>query len=166
MRDIRKVAVLGAGTMGARIAAHLANASIPARLLDIVPKELTHEEQAKGLTLNNRKVRNRFALAGLDAALKSRPAAFFLPDLARMITVGNFEDDLAGVKDCDWIIEAVTEDRAIKRALFEKVQALRAPDRRSARILPGSPSPPSAKDSARTFAATSWARISSTRPVT
>ena len=127
MRDIRKVAVLGAGTMGARIAAHLANASIPARLLDIVPKELTHEEQAKGLTLNNRKVRNRFALAGLDAALKSRPAAFFLPDLARMITVGNFEDDLAGVKDCDWIIEAVTEDRAIKRALFEKVQALRAP---------------------------------------
>ena len=127
MRDIRKVAVLGAGTMGARIAAHLANASIPALLLDIVPKELTREEQAKGLTLSDRKVRNRFALAGLDAALKSRPAAFFLPDLARMITVGNFEDDLAGVKDCDWIIEAVTEDRAIKRALFEKVQALRAP---------------------------------------
>ncbi len=127
MRDIRKVAVLGAGTMGARIAAHFANASIPALLLDIVPKEVTREEQAKGLTLQDRKVRNRFALAGLDAALKSRPAAFFLTDLSRMITVGNFEDDLAGVKDCDWIIEAVTEDRAIKRTLFEKVQALRAP---------------------------------------
>ncbi len=127
MRDIRKVAVLGAGTMGARIAAHLANASIPALLLDIVPGELTREEQAKGLALSDRKVRNRFALAGLDAALKSRPAAFFLPDSAGMITVGNFEDDLAGVKDCDWIIEAVTEDRAIKRTLFEKIEALRAP---------------------------------------
>ncbi len=127
MRDIRKVAVLGAGTMGARLAAHLANASIPSVLLDIVPPELTPEEQAKGLTLGDAKVRNRFAQAGLEAALKSRPAAFFVPEAARMIALGNFEDNLTWLKDCDWIIEAVTEDRSIKRTLLEKVTAVRAP---------------------------------------
>ncbi|MGO8731877.1 MAG: 3-hydroxyacyl-CoA dehydrogenase/enoyl-CoA hydratase family protein [Terriglobia bacterium] len=127
MRDIRKVAVLGAGTMGSRIAAHLANASIPSVLLDIVPHELTPEEQAKGLTLGDAKVRNRLAQAGLEAALRSRPAAFFVPEADRMIALGNFEDDLAWLKDCDWIIEAITEDRSIKRALLEKVMAVRAP---------------------------------------
>src|SRR5271170_2662056 len=105
---IQKVAVLGAGTMGARIAAHFANAGLPCRLLDIVPIELTREEQSKGLTLASPPVRNRMARAGLDAALKSRPAAFFSPDSARLITLGNFEDDLPALKDCDWIIEAVT----------------------------------------------------------
>jgi len=113
--------------MGARIAAHLANASIPSVLLDIVPRELTPEEQAQGLTLGHAKVRNRLAQAGLDAALKSRPAAFFVPEAARMIALGNFEDNLGWVKDCDWIIEAVTEDRSIKQALLEKVLAVRAP---------------------------------------
>ncbi len=127
MRDIRRVGVLGAGTMGARIAAHLANANIPSVLLDIVPTELTHEEQVKGLTLADVKVRNRFAQAGLHAALKSRPAAFFVPEAASMITIGNFEDNLAWIRDCDWIIEAVTEDLGIKRSLLEKVQPLRAP---------------------------------------
>jgi 3-hydroxyacyl-CoA dehydrogenase len=127
VRDIRKVAVLGAGTMGARIAAHLANASVPSVLLDIVPRELTTEEKARGLTLGHPKVRNRLAQAGLEAALKSRPASFFVPEAARMITLGNFEDNLGWLKECDWIIEAVTEDRAIKRALLERVQALRAP---------------------------------------
>lgn len=127
MRDIRKVAVLGAGTMGSRIAAHLANASIPSVLLDIVPHELTPEEQAKGLTLGDAKVRNRLARAGLEAALRSRPAAFFVPEADRMIALGNFEDNLAWLKDCDWIIEAITEDRSIKRALLEKVMAVRAP---------------------------------------
>jgi len=127
LRDIRKVAVLGAGTMGARIAAHLANASIPSVLLDIVPREPTPDEQAKGLTLKDAKVRNRFAQAGLDAALKSSPAAFFVPEAARMITIGNFEDHLSWVKDCQWIIEAVTEDAKVKRGLYEKVQPLRGP---------------------------------------
>jgi 3-hydroxyacyl-CoA dehydrogenase len=112
--------------MGARIAAHLANASIPSVLLDVVPGELTPQEQAKGLTLADPKVRNRFAQAGLDAALKSRPAAFFLPEAARMVTIGNFEDNLAWLKDCDWIIEAVIENLEIKRRLFEKVQAVRS----------------------------------------
>jgi 3-hydroxyacyl-CoA dehydrogenase len=113
--------------MGARIAAHLANASIPSVLLDIVPRELTPEEQAKKLTPGDAKVRNRLAQAGLEAALKSRPASFFVPEAARMITLGNFEDDLDKLRDCDWIIEAVTEDRSIKRALLEKVLAVRAP---------------------------------------
>jgi 3-hydroxyacyl-CoA dehydrogenase len=127
MRDIRKVAVLGAGTMGARIAAHFANASIPSVLLDIVPHELTKEEQTKGLTLGDPKVRNRFAQAGLETAIKSRPAAFFVPEAARMITTGNFEDNLGWLRDCDWIIEAITEDRNIKRALLERVLTVRTP---------------------------------------
>ena len=88
MRDIRKVAVLGAGTMGARIAAHLANASVPVCCSTSFPKSLRREEQAKGLALGDAKVRNRLAQAGLEAALKSRPAAFFVPEAARLITVG------------------------------------------------------------------------------
>ena len=126
MRDIHKVAVLGAGTMGARIAAHLANASVPSLLLDIIPKSLTPDEQAKGLGLDSPLVRNRLARAGLDAALKSRPAAFFVPESARLITPGNFEDHLANLKECDWIIEAVMEDLAIKRSLLERVKAVRS----------------------------------------
>jgi len=114
--------------MGARLAAHLANASVPCVLLDIVPTELTPEKQKQGWSLSDPKVRNRFAQAGLDAALKARPAAFFVPEAARLIAVGNFEDNLGWVKDCDWIIEAVTEDREIKRALLRKVEQLRAPD--------------------------------------
>jgi 3-hydroxyacyl-CoA dehydrogenase len=113
--------------MGARIVAHLANANIPSVLLDMVPGELTPAEQAKNLTLSDPRVRNRIAQAGLDAALKSRPAAFFVPEATRMIAVGNFEDHLGWIKDCDWIIEAVTEDLGIKRALLERVQAARAP---------------------------------------
>jgi len=128
VRDIRKVAVLGAGTMGARLAAHLANASVPCVLLDIVPTELTPEEQKQGRDLGNPKVRSRFAQAGLDAALKSRPAAFFVPEAARLIATGNFEDNLGWVKDCDWIVEAITEDREIKRTLLRKVEQLRARD--------------------------------------
>ena len=127
MRDIRTVGVLGAGTMGARIAAHLANASIPSVLLDMVPAELSPQERTKGLSLSDSQVRNRFAREGLEAALNSRPAAFFLPQASRLIRLGNFDDDLARLKDCDWIIEAIAEDLSIKRALLERVMAVRAP---------------------------------------
>jgi len=127
VREIRKVAVLGAGTMGARIAAHLANAAIPSVLLDIVPREPTPDEQAKGLTTADPKVRNRFAQAGLEGAMKSRPAAFFVNEAARLVATGNFDDNLGLLKDCDWIIEAVTEDRAIKQSLLKRVEAQRAP---------------------------------------
>ena len=115
MKRIDKVTVLGAGTMGARIAAHLANAGVPSFLLDIVPPD------ADGAA------RNRIAAAGLEAARKSKPAAFFDPALAQLVTVGNFEDDLKCVAESDWVIEAVVEDLEIKRALLKKVEAARRP---------------------------------------
>ncbi len=128
MRVIAKAAVLGAGTMGARIAAHLANAQIPTLLLDIVPSQLTAEEQSRGITAADPPHRNRLATAGIEAALKSRPAAFFTPQAARLIEVGNFEDDLPRAAACDWIIEAVTEDPAIKRSLLARLEPLLAPE--------------------------------------
>ena len=113
--------------MGARIAAHLANAGIPCYLLDIVPTSLTPAEQSKGLTLESRAVRNRIVLAGLEAAKKSRPAAFFTPDDARLITPGNLEDNIAWCGQADWIIEAVAENLEIKRSLFTRVETVRKP---------------------------------------
>src|SRR5712664_3595865 len=127
MITVKKAAVLGAGTMGAQIAAHLANAGIPTLLLDIVPRELTADEQAKGLTLESPQVRNRIASAGLEAAQKARPAAFFTADLAALVSVGNFDDDLAKLKDCDLIIEAVVENLQIKQGLYEQVEQHRRP---------------------------------------
>jgi len=126
-RPIEKAAVLGAGTMGARIAAHLANAGIPCYLLDIVPPELTADETRKGLTLENSAVRNRIVLAGLDAAKKSRPPAFFTPETTRLITPGNFDDNLSWCGDADWIIEAVAENLEIKRRLLDRVESVRKP---------------------------------------
>jgi 3-hydroxyacyl-CoA dehydrogenase len=126
-KRIEKVAVLGAGTMGARIAAHLANAGIPVFLLDIVPTELTPDEKRKGLTLESPAVKNRIVVAGLEAARKSRPAAFFTPETARLVTPGNLEDNLAWCGQVDWIIEAVAENLEIKRKLFERVESVRKP---------------------------------------
>jgi 3-hydroxyacyl-CoA dehydrogenase len=127
MITVKKAAVLGAGTMGAQIAAHLANAGIPTLLLDIVPRELTADEQAKGLTLESPPVRTRIARAGLEAARKAKPAAFFTADLAALVSVGSFDDDLAQLKDCDLIIEAVVENLQIKQSLYEKVEQHRRP---------------------------------------
>ncbi len=127
MMRIAKAAVLGAGTMGAQIAAHLANAGVPTLLLDIPPRELLPEEQAKGLTLESRVVRNRIANTGLEGAKKAKPAAFFIPDLASLVSIGNFDDDLAKLKDCDLIIEAVVENLDIKRSLYERVEQHRRP---------------------------------------
>ena len=115
MKRINKVAILGAGTMGARIAAHFANAGVPSYLFDIVPPD------ADG------PARNKIAAAGLDAAKKSKPAAFMEPSLARFVTVGNSEDDIRKLADVDWIIEAVVENLEIKRALLRKVEAVRKP---------------------------------------
>jgi len=124
---IRKVAVIGAGTMGRAIAAHLANASIPSLLLDIVPRDLTDDEQKKGLTLESPEVRNRIPRMGLELAKKDKPAAFL--DLARagLIEIGNTEDHLERIGDCDWIIEAALERLDIKRAIFSRVAAARKP---------------------------------------
>lgn len=125
--NVRRAAVLGAGTMGSRIAAHLANCGIPSYLLDLVPRELTPEEKKKGLQLSSPVVRNRIARTGLEAALKGKPAAFYLDETASFITPGNFEDDLSKVAEADWIIEAVAENLEIKRALLERVAAFRKP---------------------------------------
>ena len=113
--------------MGARIAAHVANAGIPCFLLDIVPAELNADEKRKGLTLESPAVRNRIVLAGLEAAKRSRPAAFFTPETARLVTPGNLEDNLAWCGQADWIIEAVAENLEIKRKLFERVEGVRKP---------------------------------------
>ena len=104
---VRRAAVLGAGTMGSRIAAHLANAGIPSLLLDMVPKD--------------GEPRNKLALSAIDALSKSKPAAFYEPGLASLITPGNFEDDLSKLAQCDWVIEAVAENLEIKRALLTRV---------------------------------------------
>src|SRR5262245_20346057 len=127
MMRIERAAVLGAGTMGAQIAAHLANAGVPTLLLDIPPRELTPEEQKKGLSLDNAQVKNRIARSGLEAAVKAKPAAFFVPEFAALVTAGNFDDDLAKIKDCDLIIEAVVENLEIKRSLYERVEKYRRP---------------------------------------
>ncbi|HEX4840762.1 MAG TPA: 3-hydroxyacyl-CoA dehydrogenase family protein, partial [bacterium] len=128
IKSLRKAAVLGAGVMGSTIAAHLANAGIPVVLLDIVPPTLTDDEQGKGLTLADSVVRNRFAQGGKDRALRAQPAAFFVPDRAHLVTVGNFEDSLGLLDDVDWIIEAVVEDLGSKQQLFERVEAHRRDD--------------------------------------
>lgn len=124
-RRLRKAAVLGAGVMGSAIAAHLANAGIPVLLLDIVPPELTDAERRRGFTLEHPEVRNRLAATGKDRALNARPAAFFTPARAQLVTVGNFDDHLKGIADADWIIEAVVENLDIKQQLLERVEAHR-----------------------------------------
>jgi 3-hydroxyacyl-CoA dehydrogenase len=125
---IRRAAVLGAGTMGSRIAAHLANAGIPSYLLDMAPTELTPEESARGLSPESPAVRNRVVQRAWQTALESKPAPLFSPELASLVTLGNFTDNLAWVAEADWILEAVTERLEIKRALFEQVQRRRRPD--------------------------------------
>ncbi len=115
MSRIHKVAILGAGTMGSRIAAHFANAGVPSYLLDIVPTD------------GGPSSRNKIAAAGLESAIKAKPAAFLESSLARMVTVGNFEDDLKKLGEVDWIIEAVVENLDIKRGLLKKVEAVRRP---------------------------------------
>ena len=127
MMSIERAAVLGAGTMGAQIAAHLANARIRTLLLDIPPPELTPEEKAQGLTLESKQVRDRIARNGLTAAKNAKPAAFFAPELSSLVTVGNFDDNLAQLKECDLVVEAVVENLEIKRKLFERVEQHRRP---------------------------------------
>ena len=124
---IEKVVVLGAGTMGARIAAHVANAGVWCALLDIAPKELSAEEQKRGLTLASPDVRNRIVRAGLAAAVKSKPAAFFKRGVENRIVTGNYEDDLKLCAEADWIIEVVAENLEIKRALLSRLAAVRKP---------------------------------------
>ncbi len=125
--QIHRAVVIGSGTMGAAIAAHLANAGVPVTLLDIVPNKLTADEEKKGLTLTDPAVRDRIVREGLDRAIKSRPASFFTPDHAVLVSIGNLEDDLAVVANADWVIEVVVENLEIKRRLMERIEVLRSP---------------------------------------
>src|SRR3984893_18679623 len=118
-RRIEKAAVLGAGTMGSRIAAHFANAGLPCILLDIVPPNLPPDAPYGE--------RNRIVRAGLEAAKKSKPAAFFTAALAEKISIGNFEDHLARCAEADWIIEVVAENLEIKRSLLARIAQFRKP---------------------------------------
>ena len=113
--------------MGAQIAAHFANAGIEVLLLDIAPRELTAQEHARGLTLESAAVRNRIVNAGLEAAKKIKPAAFFSPSIASLVSIGNFDDDLEKIKGVDWIVEAIVEKLEIKRDLYSRVERFRKP---------------------------------------
>jgi len=124
---IKKAAVLGAGVMGAAIAGHLANVGIPTLLLDIVPRDLTEEEKAKGLTLNDRAVRNRLAKNGLNRLFKEKPAPLYSKEVASLIQVGNMEDDFHLLSGVDWIIEVVVENLKIKQDLFARLEKVWKP---------------------------------------
>ena len=124
-RIIQKVAVLGSGIMGSRIACHFANKGVKVVLLDIPPKELNDTEKAKGLSLENPSVRNRIVNENLQKALKANPAPLFSKDFASRIETGNFDDHLSKIEECDWIIEVVVERLDIKQQLFERVEKFR-----------------------------------------
>ncbi len=114
--------------MGGGIAAHVANAGLPVYLLDIAPTELTPEEEKRGLKLDHPKVRNRIVAAALDRLKKSKPAAFFTPQVAELITIGNLEDNFAWVGEGDWIVEAIVENLPAKRELVGRIEQVRKPN--------------------------------------
>lgn len=126
-RIIRKVAVLGSGVMGSRIACHFANIGCEVLLMDIVPRELSADEEKKGLTLESLPVRNRIVNSSLTTALKSNPSPIYLRSFASRITTGNFEDDMSKIASCDWVIEVVVERLDIKKIIFEQVEKYRKP---------------------------------------
>ncbi len=124
-RNITKVAVLGSGIMGSRIACHFANIGLDVLLLDIVPVSLNEQEVKNGQTINDKVVRNRIVNNSLQTAIKSNPSPIYSADFASRIRTGNFDDDLPKIHECDWVIEAVVENLGIKKQLFEKVEKYR-----------------------------------------
>ncbi|MDA0194261.1 MAG: 3-hydroxyacyl-CoA dehydrogenase NAD-binding domain-containing protein [Bacteroidetes bacterium] len=126
-RVINKVAVLGSGIMGSRIACHFANIGTQVLLLDIVPKELTEAEKAKGASLEDKPVRNRIVNEAFQNTLKTKPASLYKSSYTSRISFGNFDDDLPKISECDWIVEVIVENLEIKKSLFEKVDKLRTP---------------------------------------
>ncbi|WP_346316244.1 3-hydroxyacyl-CoA dehydrogenase/enoyl-CoA hydratase family protein [Chitinophaga sp. YIM B06452] len=126
-RRINKVAVLGSGVMGSRIACHFAGVGVKVLLLDMVPKEPNDAEKAKGLTTEHPAVRNRIVNEALQAAVKSNPSPLYTKEAARHIKTGNFTDDMKSIADCDWVIEVVVENLDIKKKIFEQVEQFRKP---------------------------------------
>lgn len=126
-RKIAKVAVLGSGVMGSRIACHFANIGVQVLLLDIAPQELNEEEKKKGLTTDHPAVKNRIVNSSLQSALKSSPSPIFKQSFAKRITTGNFSDNMKDIASCDWVIEVVVENLEIKKKIFDEVEKLRKP---------------------------------------
>lgn len=124
-RTIKKVAILGSGVMGSRIACHFANIGVQVLLLDIVPKEPSEQEVKQGLTLQDKAVRNRIVNTSLENTLKSKPSPVYDVTVASRINTGNFEDNLQDIKEYDWVMEVVVERLDIKQSLFEKVETYR-----------------------------------------
>ncbi|MBP9187766.1 MAG: 3-hydroxyacyl-CoA dehydrogenase/enoyl-CoA hydratase family protein, partial [Bacteroidia bacterium] len=124
---IKKVAILGSGVMGSRIACHFANIGVQVLLLDIVPKEPTEIETAKGLTIDSKVVRNRIVNTALQSVLKSSPSPIYSSGVVDKITTGNFDDNMNEIATCDWVVEAVVENLAIKKQVFDKVEEHRKP---------------------------------------
>ncbi|MEO1097009.1 MAG: 3-hydroxyacyl-CoA dehydrogenase/enoyl-CoA hydratase family protein [Bacteroidota bacterium] len=126
-KRIKKVAVLGSGIMGSRIACHFANIGLEVLLLDIAPKELNDQEVAKGLSLDDKVLKNRIVQQSFDTAVKSKPSPLYHKKFASRVSLGNFSDDMSRIKDCDWIIEAVVENLDIKKIVFNQVEEHRTP---------------------------------------
>lgn len=124
-RIIKKIAVLGSGVMGSRIACHFAGAGLPVILLDIAPKELNEAEKAKGQSLDSTLVKNRIVNEALAAAVKSNPSPLYTKDVLKRIRTGNFTDNMKDLGDCDWIIEVVVERLDIKIQVFSEVEKFR-----------------------------------------
>lgn len=127
IRRIKKVAIIGSGIMGSGIACHFANIGVEVLLLDIIPRELSEIEKAKGLTLNDTIVRNRIVNDALSSSLKSSPSPIYNQKFAERISIGNLEDDLHKIKNVDWIMEVVVERLDIKKSVFEKIEQFRTP---------------------------------------
>ncbi|HJS28811.1 MAG TPA: 3-hydroxyacyl-CoA dehydrogenase family protein, partial [Anaerolineales bacterium] len=125
VRYLRRAAVIGAGTMGAAIAAQFANAGVKVLLLDVLPAELSPDEVKQNLSMEDELVRDRLARRGLDAALKSRPASFFTADQAALVEIGNLEDDFPRLTEAEWIVEAVVEDLDVKRKVMTLLDRVR-----------------------------------------
>jgi len=125
--QIKRVAVIGAGTMGAAIAGLVAGTGLPVLLLDIPNSKLTAEDEARGLTPNHPTVRNRIVQGGFDRMRKARPSNLYTERSAHLITLGNTEDDFAKLAECDWIVEVIIEQLGPKQALMERIEAVRKP---------------------------------------
>lgn len=126
-RTIKKVAVLGSGIMGSRIACHFANIGLDVLLLDIAPNELNELEAKKGLKLEDKAVKNRIVDASFQATIKAKPAALYNKSFASKVKLGNFDDDLSKISDADWIVEVIVENLDIKKQLFDKIEKHRKP---------------------------------------
>ena len=126
-RSVKKIAVLGSGIMGSRIACHFANIGVEVLLLDIVPRELLPDEQKNNVSPDSKSVRNRIVNQALETALKSNPSPVFSKKVVNNITTGNFEDDMNGIASCDWIIEVVIERLDIKKSVYDQVEKYRKP---------------------------------------